>query len=146
MLSTPVLPRDPVSVLSAVNENRGVVRSQGLVDALRGGRTSIGSSGDRAAHHEVCIGHRPRCRMNGRPVFCRGARREVDVTERRNEVCLGVASMVIPLRDWLLLRGRMRAVAHISVLPAMLMDPSSPPESDVGEEKKDVELAEEHDA
>jgi len=28
--------------------------------------------------------------------------------------------MVIPHRDWLLLRGRMRAVAKISVLPMLL--------------------------
>ncbi|MBX3263839.1 MAG: hypothetical protein KF782_29470 [Labilithrix sp.] len=28
--------------------------------------------------------------------------------------------MVIPQRDWLLLRGRMRAVAKISVLPLLL--------------------------
>jgi hypothetical protein len=28
--------------------------------------------------------------------------------------------MVIPRRDWLLLRGRMRAVAKISVLPVLL--------------------------
>jgi hypothetical protein len=33
--------------------------------------------------------------------------------------------MVIPHRDWLLLRGRMRAVAKISVLPLLLTVPCS---------------------
>ncbi|MBX3207407.1 MAG: hypothetical protein KF764_20330 [Labilithrix sp.] len=31
--------------------------------------------------------------------------------------------MVIPQRDWLLLRGRMRAVAKIAVLPLLLTTP-----------------------
>ena len=46
--------------------------------------------------------------------------------------------MVIPHRDWLLLRGRMRAVAKISVLP-VLLKPSCLPESDDRDEgERDV--------
>ena len=49
--------------------------------------------------------------------------------------------MVIPHRDWLLLRGRMRAVAKISVLP-MLLQPTCVTEPDERDED-DAESSEE---
>lgn len=54
-------------------------------------------------------------------------------------------AMVIPHRDWLLLRGRMRAVAKISVLPMLLKptcvaEPSERDEDEIDdwEEERDV--------
>jgi len=52
--------------------------------------------------------------------------------------------MVIPHRDWLLLRGRMRAAAKISVLPVLLTpscllesDDRDEDEGDVAEDERD---------
>ncbi|MBX3252370.1 MAG: hypothetical protein KF901_34670 [Myxococcales bacterium] len=44
--------------------------------------------------------------------------------------------MVIPQRDWLLLRGRMRAVAKIAVLPLLLTTPMVE-----GEDRDDAKVA-----
>ena len=53
--------------------------------------------------------------------------------------------MVIPHRDWLLLRGRMRAVAKISVLP-LLLKPTCVAESDDRDEDQPEAADEERDA
>ena len=53
--------------------------------------------------------------------------------------------MVIPQRDWLLLRGRMRAVAKISVLP-MLLNPTRLAEQDESDEDDGDKREEDLDA
>ena len=53
--------------------------------------------------------------------------------------------MVIPHRDWLLLRGRMRAVAKISVLP-MLLKPTCVAEQGDGDGDDADKAEDERDA
>ena len=58
---------------------------------------------------------------------------------------LQLVVMVIPHRDWLLLRGRMRAVAKISVLP-LLLQPTCVAESDDRDEDQPDAADDERDA
>ncbi len=57
----------------------------------------------------------------------------------------GLSDMVIPHRDWLLLRGRMRAAAKISVLP-MLLKPFCVAEPDDRDEEEADKVEERRDA